>query len=111
MPGQGRAIEREFSPEERAALRNALPALGERTVDVYLNGEAFGATFPPPYGPTGSGAIRCSRNGCPTASAPFWAASSGPMKWSTFAMSQGGSARSSCSRGQPLGILHGLIGS
>ena len=46
MPGQGRAIEREFSPEERAALRNALPALGERTVDVYLNGEAFWRNIP-----------------------------------------------------------------
>ena len=46
MPGQGHAIEREFSPEERAALRDALPALGEKTFDVYLNGEAFWRNIP-----------------------------------------------------------------
>ena len=46
MPGKGRAIEREFSPEERAAMRNLLPALGDTTFDVYLNGEAFWRNIP-----------------------------------------------------------------
>ncbi|MDE0385732.1 MAG: N-6 DNA methylase [Defluviicoccus sp.] len=46
MPGQGRAAERAFSPGERAALGDALPALGERTYDIYLNAEAFWRNVP-----------------------------------------------------------------
>ena len=46
MPGQGRAAERAFSADERAALRDALPTLGERTLDIYLNGEAFWRNVP-----------------------------------------------------------------
>ena len=46
MPGQGRAAERAFSPDERAAMGDALPALGERTFDIYLNGEAFWRNVP-----------------------------------------------------------------
>ena len=46
MPGHGRAIEREFSPDERTAMRDALPALGESTFDVYLNGTAFWRNIP-----------------------------------------------------------------
>ena len=37
MPGQGRAVERAYTPEERAALGDALPALGETTLDIHLN--------------------------------------------------------------------------
>ena len=46
MPGQGRAAERAFAPEERAAMGDALPALGETVFDIYLNGEAFWRNVP-----------------------------------------------------------------
>ncbi|MDE0049230.1 MAG: N-6 DNA methylase [Rhodospirillales bacterium] len=46
MPGQGRAAERAFSADERAALGDALPALGERTFDIYLNADAFWRNVP-----------------------------------------------------------------
>ena len=46
MPGQGRAVERAYTREERAALGEALPALGESTLDVYLNGSAFWRNVP-----------------------------------------------------------------
>ena len=46
MPGQGRAIERDYTPEERAALSAALSALGATTFDVYLNDRAFWRNIP-----------------------------------------------------------------
>ena len=46
MPGQGSAAERAFSPDERAAMGDPLSALGERTFDIYLNGEAFWCNVP-----------------------------------------------------------------
>ncbi len=46
MPGQGRAVERPYTPEEREALAAALPALGETTFDVYLNDRAFWRNVP-----------------------------------------------------------------
>ena len=46
MPGQGRAVERPFTPEERAAMGDALPALGGTTFDIRLNGEAFWRNVP-----------------------------------------------------------------
>ena len=46
MPGQGRAVERSHTPEERAALADALPALGATTFDVYLNDRAFWRNVP-----------------------------------------------------------------
>ena len=46
MPGQGRAVERAFTPEERAAMGDTLPALGNTTADVYLNGDAFWRNVP-----------------------------------------------------------------
>ena len=46
MPGQGRVVERAFTPSERAAMGNALPALGETTFDVYLNARAFWRNVP-----------------------------------------------------------------
>ena len=42
MPGQGRIAERAPTPEERAAN----PALGDTTLDVYLNGRAFWRNVP-----------------------------------------------------------------
>ena len=46
MPGQGRAVERAYTPEERAALGDALPALGEITLDIHLNARAFWRNVP-----------------------------------------------------------------
>ena len=46
MPGQGRTVERPYTPEEREALGDALPALGETTFDVYLNDRAFWRNVP-----------------------------------------------------------------
>ena len=46
MPGQGYAVERAFTPEERAALSGDLPALGAATFDVYLNDRAFWRNVP-----------------------------------------------------------------
>ena len=46
MPGQGRIVERAFTPDERAALGDALPALGQTTFDVYLNARAFWRNVP-----------------------------------------------------------------
>ena len=46
MPGQGRAAERAFFADERAAMGDALPALGGATFDIYLNGEAFWRNVP-----------------------------------------------------------------
>ena len=46
MPGQGRVVERACTPDERAAMRDALPTLGETTFDVYLNGNAFWRNVP-----------------------------------------------------------------
>ncbi len=41
MPGQGKAIERTFTPDELAALSDSLPQLGETTLDIHLNSNAF----------------------------------------------------------------------
>ena len=46
MPGQGRAVERAYTSEERAALGDALPALGETTLDIHLNARAFWRNVP-----------------------------------------------------------------
>ena len=46
MPGQGRIVEREYTPDERAALGDSIPALGEKTLDVYLNDRAFWRNVP-----------------------------------------------------------------
>ncbi len=46
MPGQGRAVERAFSDAERTAMGATLPALGETTFDIHLNGEAFWRNVP-----------------------------------------------------------------
>ena len=46
MPGQGQAKERAFTQEERTAIGDALSALGDKTFDIYLNGEAFWRNVP-----------------------------------------------------------------
>ena len=46
MPGQGRAVERAYTPEEREALGDVLPALGNTTFDIYLNAGAFWRNVP-----------------------------------------------------------------
>ena len=46
MPGQGRVVERPFSPEERAAMGDRLPVLGATTFDVHLNARAFWRNVP-----------------------------------------------------------------
>ena len=46
MPGQGRTVERPFTPEERAAMSVALPALGDTTFDIYLNANAYWRNVP-----------------------------------------------------------------
>jgi hypothetical protein len=38
MPGKGKAIERTYTPQEAKALGDSVAVLGEKTVDVYLNG-------------------------------------------------------------------------
>ena len=46
MPGQGRIVERAFTPDERTVMRDTLPALGDTTLDVYLNDRAFWRNIP-----------------------------------------------------------------
>ena len=46
MPGQGRAVERPYTPTERAALPDAIPTLGGTTFDIYLNENAFWRNVP-----------------------------------------------------------------
>jgi hypothetical protein len=41
MPGSGRAVERAYTRQERTALGQALPALGETALDIHLNERAF----------------------------------------------------------------------
>ena len=41
MPGQGKALEREYTPDERMAMGAADPDLGDTTFDVYLNERAY----------------------------------------------------------------------
>ena len=46
MPGQGRAAERAYAADERAAMDGALAALGDTTFDIYLNEDAFWRNVP-----------------------------------------------------------------
>ena len=46
MPGQGRAVERPFTPDERKAMGRALPALGETTFDIYINASFYFRNVP-----------------------------------------------------------------
>ena len=46
MPGQGRALERAYTPSERTKLGAAIPILGRTTFDLYLNENAFWRNVP-----------------------------------------------------------------
>ena len=46
MPGRGRAIERDYATDEKAAMGDNLPVLGETTFDVYLNDRSFWSNVP-----------------------------------------------------------------
>ena len=46
MPGQGRIVERAYTPDECVALGADLPVLGESTFDIYLNARAFWRNVP-----------------------------------------------------------------
>ena len=46
MPGQGRAVEREYTTPEITALGDHGPALGASTFDIYLNARAFWRNVP-----------------------------------------------------------------
>ena len=46
MPGQGRAVERDYTAAERAALGDAISTLGDTTFDAYLNGRAYWRNVP-----------------------------------------------------------------
>ena len=46
MPGQGRIVERDYTPDERTAMGDVLPVLGETTFDVYLNDRAYWCNIP-----------------------------------------------------------------
>ncbi len=46
MPGRGSALQRAYTPDERAALDGALPLLGASTFDVYLNDRAYWRNVP-----------------------------------------------------------------
>ena len=46
MPGQGRAVERAYTPKERTAIGDNLRVLGDKTFDIYLNGKTFWRNVP-----------------------------------------------------------------
>ena len=46
MPGKGRTVERAYTADERATMGDALPALGDRTFDIYLSEKAFWRNIP-----------------------------------------------------------------
>ena len=46
MPGGGRAVERVFTPNERAAMGNVPSALGDTTFDIHLNSRAYWRNVP-----------------------------------------------------------------
>ena len=46
MPGQGRAVERAYTSNERVAMGATLRSLGETTFDVHLNGNAYWRNVP-----------------------------------------------------------------
>jgi hypothetical protein len=46
MPGSGRTVERDYTPQERESLGEAVKLLGDRTLDVYLNESACWANIP-----------------------------------------------------------------
>ena len=45
-PGQGRVVQRAYTPEERAALGDAIATLGPTTYDIHLNNRAYWRNVP-----------------------------------------------------------------
>ena len=46
MPGQGRAADRDYSPDECMEMGATIPELGERTFDIHVNGNSFWRNVP-----------------------------------------------------------------
>ena len=46
MPGQGRVVERDCTPDEHTALGDATGVFGQTTFDIYLNGNAYWRNVP-----------------------------------------------------------------
>ena len=46
MPGQGRALKRDYTAAERQALGDGVSVLGDNTFDVHLNGQAYWRNVP-----------------------------------------------------------------
>ncbi len=46
MPGQGRIVERAYTPDEKAAMGDNIPTLGETTFYIYLNDRTFWRNVP-----------------------------------------------------------------
>ena len=46
MPGLGRIVEREYTPQEHATLAEAAQTLGDSTFDIYLNDRAYWHNVP-----------------------------------------------------------------
>ena len=46
MPGRGRVVERPYTPDERAAMGTTIPAVGETTFDIHMNGRACWRNVP-----------------------------------------------------------------
>ncbi len=46
MPGQGRAVERDYTAAEREALGDAVAVLGDTAFDVFLNNNAWWSNVP-----------------------------------------------------------------
>ena len=46
MPGQGRIVERNYTDDDRTAVADSIPTLGDTTFDVYLNDRAYWRNVP-----------------------------------------------------------------
>ena len=46
MPGAGRTMERDYTPQERESMGEAVKLLGDGTLDIYLNEPAYWANVP-----------------------------------------------------------------
>ena len=95
MPGQGKALAREYTADERIAMGAAIPTLGDATFDIYLNDRAYWRNVPPlPSGITNLAATRSSKSGCRTGRVRFWAERYCRRKCSTSPTPRGALRRS-----------------
>ena len=46
MPGRGRVVERPYTPDERTAMGATIPAVGETTFDIHMNGRSCWRNVP-----------------------------------------------------------------